>query len=167
MKIVNRRLKHTQIPLNPDPTANVSPHWKWNRGWKKGFSLNIYTVVPKPYHFLLLRERELSIPFFRRVSDLYFSTIMGKGPGLYFDIGKKTRGISLWIICVCMCMCICNVRVLWFNLRFWIFFGYILVGFRSSVQGLPERPEVHHHYLFFHWSCKLFCLLYEDLWLSC
>lgn len=35
----------------------------------------------------------------------------------------------------------------------WLFFIWI---FRSSLQGLSERPQVHCHYLHFHWSCEFF-----------
>jgi len=160
---VNRRSKHPQIPLNPDPTANLSPPRKWKPRLKKGFSRSIYIMVPKPYHFFL--RKRVSIPSFPWVSflclsDLHFRTTMGKGPGLYSDIGKKARGSQLWIICVYVCICV--YVMLGFCGLIWGFkfcFGYILFGFRSSVQGLPERPQVHHHYLFFHWSCKLFCFL--------
>lgn len=35
----------------------------------------------------------------------------------------------------------------------WIFFVFVFVWCRSAVQGLPQWPEVHHHYLLTHWSC--------------
>lgn len=84
--------------------------------------------------------------------------IMGKGPGLYSDIGKRARGY--WFL-----------HLRWIFLSFWLIFLWILlcssVFFgRSFVQRLPERPQVHHHHLLPHWSCEfIFPLAIFNFWI--
>ena len=77
--------------------------------------------------------------------------IMGKGPGLYSDIGKRARGywflhLHFWVIWCSIC------HFCWFFLQILLCFAFFFG--RSSLQRLPERPEVHHHYLLPHWSCE-------------
>lgn len=76
---------------------------------------------------------------------------MGKGPGLYSEIGKKARGFFFKF----------------FSFFFWLWFLVVFDGLfcgflcfwcclvvlicRSSEQGLPERSEVQHHHLHCHW----------------
>lgn len=78
---------------------------------------------------------------------------MGKGPGLYSDIGKRARGywflhlhLHFWVIWCSIC------HFCWFFLQILLCFAFFFG--RSSLQRLPERPEVHHHHLLPHWSCE-------------
>ena len=99
--------------------------------------------------------RFVSIIFiFSSIPRISVNIIMGKGPGLYSDIGKRARGLNL------------HNSGLWF-LLFQFFFlnlcviSFLCGGIRSSLQGLQQRPEVYNHHLFSYWSGKVsFFLLF-------
>lgn len=69
---------------------------------------------------------------------------MVKGPGLYSDIGKKARGPSFSFFVPV---------ILLINFIFHLY--SVISSSRSSLQGLPDRPQVHRHHLHFCRSCKL------------
>lgn len=78
---------------------------------------------------------------------------MGKGPGLYSDIGKKARGAlqPSYYLLDYACFGLLTARV--YSLNFFIFS-------RSSLQGLPGRPKSHSYYLHFHRSCEYFSVYF-------
>lgn len=89
-------------------------------------------------------------PFLRFVA-------MVNGPGLYSDIGKRARGTLLSPF----------LSILFFFKIIFIFFiKNISLNYRSSVQGLSQRPEILHHHLLSQWNCQFSFFLHSSTYIK-
>lgn len=105
--------------------------------------------------------------------------VAAPGPGLYFEIGKKARGVhALFVLFGSLFFSGWFLRGGFGGGGCW--FAQILVEWfadfccfswcfcRSSVQGLPHGPEVYPDHLHQQWSCEHYRFPHAFYWfLSC